>query len=188
MGRHHQSESHCHLSRCEITTGILVLRLQMGGLCPHTQCQCDPHGKSLPNFGDVGVVHHALKKPPSFENRGTTGVCLGHDSIVSGGVLVVSVVKGSRNEIRSAKVCRLGEKVGQSWTLRVHPQDSAKVAYVCQNGEVKWNLSEIEAPMVEFLVREDAVEVQDIRELGMGWAWFVNDMRAFLPAWGKIWN
>ena len=31
------------------------------------------------------VVHQALKKPPSFENRGTTGVCLGHDSRVAGG-------------------------------------------------------------------------------------------------------
>ena len=25
------------------------------------------------------------------------------------------------------------------------------------------------------------VEVQDILELGLGWAWFVNDLRAFLP-------
>ena len=33
--------------------------------------------KSLPGFGDVVVVYHALKKPPPFENRGTTGVCLG---------------------------------------------------------------------------------------------------------------
>ena len=32
-------------------------------------------------------------------------------------------------------------------------------------------------------VKEDALEVQDIRELGLGWAWFVNDLRAFLPAW-----
>ena len=34
-------------------------------------------------------MHHAFKKPPSFENRGTTGVCLGHDSRIAGGVLVV---------------------------------------------------------------------------------------------------
>ena len=34
------------------------------------------------------MVHQALKKPPSFENRGTTRVCLGHDSRVSGGVIV----------------------------------------------------------------------------------------------------
>ena len=38
--------------------------------------------KALPNFGDVVVVHQALKKPPAFENRGTTGVCLG-DSVHS---------------------------------------------------------------------------------------------------------
>ena len=39
-----------------------------------------PINKALPHFGDVVVMHHAFKKPPSFENRGTTGVCLGHDS------------------------------------------------------------------------------------------------------------
>ena len=54
---------------------------------------------------------------------------------------------------------------------------------VCSNGEVKWNLSEIEVPTVEHYHREDAIEIQDIRELGMGWARFVDDRRAFLPAW-----
>ena len=42
------------------------------------------------------------KKPPSFENRGTTGVCLGaHDSRIGGGVLVVSVVNGELKEVCS---------------------------------------------------------------------------------------
>ena len=41
-------------------------------------------------------------------------------------------------------------------------------------------------PAVEQSVREDALEVQDIRELGLGWAWFVNDLRAFLPAWQDV--
>ena len=50
-------------------------------------------------------------------------------------------------------------------------------------GEVKWNLQDLEVPTVEQCVKEDALEVQDIRELGLGWAWFVNDLRAFLPAW-----
>ena len=50
-------------------------------------------------------------------------------------------------------------------------------------GEVQWNLTEIEVPSVEHCTREYATEVQDIRELGMGWAWLVNDLRAFLPAW-----
>ena len=50
-------------------------------------------------------------------------------------------------------------------------------------GEVKWNLTEVEAPTVKYLVWEDAIEIQDVRELGMGWAWFVNGLRAFLPAW-----
>ena len=32
--------------------------------------------KAIPNFGDVVVVHQTLKKPPPFENRGATGVCM----------------------------------------------------------------------------------------------------------------
>ena len=35
-------------------------------------------------------------------------------------------------------------------------------------------------------VKEDALEMQDIRELGLGWAWFMNDLRAFLPAWQEM--
>ena len=42
---------------------------------------------------------------------------------------------------------------------------------------------EIEVPTVEQCVKEDALEVQDIRELGLGWAWLVHDLRTFLPAW-----
>ena len=37
------------------------------------------------------MMHQAFKKPPSFENRGTTGVCLGHDSRIAGGVLVLGL-------------------------------------------------------------------------------------------------
>ena len=131
-------------------------------------------------------MHHAFKKPPSFENRGTTGVCLGHDSRIAGGVLVVSVVNGELKEVCSAKVRTLGEKVGQAWRLHVHPQDMTKAAYVNRKGEVKWSLHEIEVPTVEQCVKEDALEVQDIRELGLGWAWFMNDLRAFLPAWQEM--
>ena len=36
---------------------------------------------------------------------------------------------------------------------------------------------------MEQCVCEHAIEMQDVRELGLGWAWFVNDLRAFLPAW-----
>ena len=133
-----------------------------------------PINKALPHFGDVVVVHQAFKKPPSFENRGVTGVCLGHDSRIAGGALVVSVVNGELKEACSAKVRSLGEKVGQAWRLHVHPQDSSKATYVNRKGEVKWNLQEIEVPTVEQSVQEDALEVQTIRELGLGWAWFVN--------------
>ena len=142
-----------------------------------------PINKTLPHFGDVVVMHHAFKKPPLFENRGTTGVCLGHDSRIAGGVLVVSVVNGELKEVCSAKVRTLGEKVGQAWRLHVHSQDSSKAAYVNRKGEVKWSLHEIEVPTVEQCEKEDALEVQDIRELGLGWAWFMDDLRAFLPAW-----
>ena len=65
-------------------------------------------------------------------------------------------------------------------------QDSTKDAYVNRKGEVKCNLQEIEVPTVEQSVRKGALEVQDIRELGLGRAWFVNDLRAFLPAWQEM--
>ena len=131
-------------------------------------------------------MRHAFKKPPFFENRGTTGVCLGHDSRIAGGVLVVSVANGELKEVCSAKVRALGEKVGQAWRLHVHPQDSTKAAVCESQGEVKWSLHEIEVPTVEQCVKEDALEVQDIRELGLGWAWFMNDLRAFLPPWQEM--
>ena len=73
--------------------------------------------------------------------------------------------------------------MGQAWRLHVHPHDSSQAAYVNSSGDIKWSLSEIEVPMVEQCTREDAIEIQDIRELGLGWAWYVNDLRAFLPAW-----
>ena len=53
--------------------------------------------------------------------------------------------------------------------------------------EVKWNLSEVEVPMVEHLVREDAIEIQDVRELGMGWTLFVSDLRCFYLR-GSTWR
>ena len=89
-----------------------------------------PINKALPHFGDMVVVHQAFKTPPSFENSCVTGVCLGHDSRIAGGVLVVSAVNGELKEVCSAKVRALGEKIGQAWRLHVHPQDSAKAAYV----------------------------------------------------------
>ena len=144
-----------------------------------------PINKALPHFGDVVVVHHAFKKPPSFENRGSTGVCLDMTLELAGGVLVVSVVNGELKEVYSAKVRKLGERVGQAWRVHVNPQDPSRAAYdqTKSKGEVKWNLQDIDVPTVEQCVKEDALEVQDIRELGLGWAWFVNDLRAFLPAW-----
>ena len=62
-----------------------------------------PINKALPHFGDVVVVHQAFKKPPSFENRGVTGVCLGHDNRIAGGVVVVSVING---ELKECVLCK----------------------------------------------------------------------------------
>ena len=101
---------------------------------------------------------------------------------MAGGVLVVSVVNGALKEVCSAKVRTLGEG-GTGMELHVHPQDSSRATYVNHKGDVKWSLSEIEVPTVEQCVREDAIETQDVRELGLGWAWFVNDLHAVLPDW-----
>ena len=100
---------------------------------------------------------------PSQNQRQQTPI-----SFHCGVVLVVSVVNGELKEVCSAKVRNLGEKVGQAWRLRVHPQSSSKAAYVNRKGDVKWNLHEIEVPTVEQSVREDALVIQDIRELGLG--------------------
>ena len=85
-----------------------------------------PITKTLPHFGDVVVVHQAFKKPPSFENRGVTEPCLGHDSRIAGGVLVVSVVNGELNEVCSAKVRNLGERLvrpgASMFILKTHPR------------------------------------------------------------------
>ena len=97
-------------------------------VCTHRVTEI-PINKALPHFGDVVVMHQAFKKPPFFENRGATGVCLGHDSRIAGGVLVVSVVNGELKEVCSAKIRALGEKrlvkLGAG-RLHVHPQDSLK--------------------------------------------------------------
>ena len=61
---------------------------------------------SYPLFGDVVVVHRFLKKPPSFEDRGVTGVCLGHNPLV---LTVGTITEGLFNVIVTAKVRKLGE-------------------------------------------------------------------------------
>ena len=46
----------------------------------------------------------------------------------------------------------------------------SNVCPIESNGEVQWNLAEIGAPAAELSVKEDAIEIQDIWELDMGWA------------------
>ena len=134
-----------------------------------------------PLFGDVVVVHRFLKKPPSFEDRGITGVCLGHNPLVSGGVTVGTVSDGLFNVIVTAKVRKLGERRPQRWKLHVHPTEPRAAAYVRNDGEIRWNLNDLDVATVEELEPEGAVEVQNLRSLGMGWAWYVNDLSKYLP-------
>ena len=64
---------------------------------------------AYPLFGDVVVVHRFLKRPPTFEDRGITGVCLGHDPLVlwwrHGALLLKDC-----SIIVVAKVRKLGER------------------------------------------------------------------------------
>ena len=85
---------------------------------------------SYPLFGDVVVVHRFLKKLPSFEDRGITGVCLGHNPLISGGVTVGTITAGLFNVIVTAKVRKLDERRPQRWKLHIHPNDPKAAAYV----------------------------------------------------------
>ena len=49
------------------------------------------------------------------------------------------------------------------------------------DGEIRWNLNDLDVATVEELEPEGAVEVQNLRSLGMGWAWYVNDLSKYLP-------
>ena len=93
-----------------------------------------------------------------------TGMCLGHDGRIAGGVLVVSVVNGELKEVCSAKVRNLGEKVGQAWrlmsTVKTHPGQHMSTERAKRNGIYK----RLKCPRSNKSVREDALEVQDIRE------------------------
>ena len=46
---------------------------------------------------------------------------------------------------------------------------------------------ETDVPSLESLTKEDAIEVQDARELRVGLAWFANELRAFFQ-FGKRWS
>ena len=45
----------------------------------------------------------------------------------------------------------------------------------------KWHLNDLDVATVEELHPEGAMEVQNLRALGMGWAWYVNDLSKYLP-------
>ena len=49
------------------------------------------------------------------------------------------------------------------------------------DGEVKWHLNDLDVATVEEMNPEGAMEVQNLRALGMGWAWYVNDLSKYLP-------
>ena len=86
--------------------------------------------------------NHAFKKPPSFENRGSTGVCLGHDNPRCWRCpCCFQWLTVNLRRFVQPKLGKLGERVGQAWRLHVHPQDSSRAAYVNRKGEVKWNFA-----------------------------------------------
>ena len=85
-------------------------------------------------------------------------------------------VDGLFNVIVTAKVRNLGERRPQRWKPHVHPTEPRAAAYVRNDGEIRWNLSDLDVATVEELEPEGAVEVQNLRSLGMGWAWYVNDL------------
>ena len=151
-------------------------------MLPHRVTEI-PINKTLPHFGDVVVMHHAFRKPPSFENRGTTGVCLGHDSRIAGGVLVVSVVNGELKEVcfrQGSYLRRKGWSGLASFmcTLKTRLRQHMSTAREKLSGAFMRSKSPVEQCVKG--------EVQDIRELGLGWAWFMNDLRAFLPPWQEM--
>ena len=63
----------------------------------------------------------------------------------------------------------------------MHPTEPRAAAYVRNDGEIRWQLSDLDVATVEELEPEGAVEVQSLRSLGMGWAWYVNDLSKYLP-------
>ena len=62
-----------------------------------------------------------------------------------------------------------------------HPQDPKVAAYVRNDGEVCWNLNDLEVATVEGMNPEGAMEAQNLRSLDMEWAWYVNDLSKYLP-------
>ena len=101
--------------------------------------------------------------------------------MVSGGVTVGTITDGLFNVIVTAKVRKLGERRLQRWKLHIHPTDPKAAAYVRNDGEVRWHLTDLDVAMVEEMNPEGAMEVQNLRALGMGWAWDVNDLSKYLP-------
>ena len=68
------------------------------------------------------------------------------------------------------------------WRFRPPPLLVPRAAaYVRNDGEIRWNLNDLDVATVEELEPEGAVEVQNLRSLGMGWAWYVNDLSKYLP-------
>ena len=94
---------------------------------------------------------------------------------------VGTVSDGLFNVIVTAKVRKLGERRPQRWKLHVHPTEPRTAAYVRNDGEIRWNLNDLDVATVEELEPEGATEVQNLRSLGMGWAWYVNDLSKYLP-------
>ena len=71
--------------------------------------------------------------------------------------------------------CHVSPTGSQSYT------DPKAAAYVRNDGEVKWHLNDLDVATVEEMNLEEAMEGQNLRALGMGWAWYVNALSKYLP-------
>ena len=80
---------------------------------------------------------------------------------------------------------RKGPEVGRETASEVETShtsaDPKAAAYVRNDGEVKWNLNDLDVATVEEVNPEGAMEVQNLRALRMGWVWYVNDLSKYLP-------
>ena len=111
------------------------------------------------------------------------GVCLGHDNRIAGGVLVVSVVNGVLREVCSAKVSMWAKRQDKHGDSMCTHKNKILLKQLMLIAVVK--SSEIEVPTVWINQRGC------YWDSGCSWTWlrmglYVNDLRAFLPAWESM--
>ena len=91
-----------------------------------------------------------------------------------------TVVEGLFNVVVNAKDRKLEERRPQHWKLHVRPLDPKVAAYVRNDGEVSWQLSDLDVATIEKFNPQESMEMPNLRRLGMGWVWYVNDLSKYL--------